>query len=105
MNTLGSLISKRRKEKGLTLVSLASKVPKEDGHFISPQFLCDIENSRRFPSNGVLKWLAIELDLIEEMDYLYYLVGRWAPDLREPLLNKEAFSESMTRFRRTLGDR
>jgi len=43
METFGSKIAEKRKEKGLTQKDLAEKIKKEDGNPISPQYLIDFE--------------------------------------------------------------
>lgn len=54
MSTFGRIISDARKEIGLSQKELASKVKKEDGGPISPQYLNDIEHDRRHPPSEFL---------------------------------------------------
>ena len=64
----GQVISKARKEKGLTLKDLASMIFKEDGKTISPQYLNDIEHNRRHPPGEyILEQLSMILELVERM--------------------------------------
>ena len=54
MSTFGTIISDARKRAGLSQKELATRIKKEDGQSISPQYLNDIEHDRRNPSGGFL---------------------------------------------------
>jgi transcriptional regulator with XRE-family HTH domain len=64
MASFGTIISDARKKASLSQKQLASKVKKEDGKAISPQYLNDIEHDRRNPPGEFLiAQLARALDL------------------------------------------
>lgn len=100
MPTFGQIIAEARKKKRLSQKELASMVEREDGKTISPQYLNDIERSRRSPGDYVLQQFARVLELNE--DYLYYLVGEYPADLRELAANVDTFQVAMRAFRRSL---
>jgi transcriptional regulator with XRE-family HTH domain len=54
MSSFGRAISSARKEKGMSQKELATKIVKEDGEAITPQYLNDIEHDRRNPSSDHL---------------------------------------------------
>ena len=101
--SFGSVITDARRRRQLSQKELASRVKKEDGDPISPQYLNDLERDRRNPPNEhLLAQLATELELTPE--YLFYVAGTYPDDL------KSAGSESPQRvaaafraFRRALG--
>jgi transcriptional regulator with XRE-family HTH domain len=80
---LGDVINQARRARRLTLRQLAEKVRKEDGQPISPQYLNDIELNRRVPSTYVLRELARELELSQDM--LLMLAGAGETVMREYL--------------------
>ena len=68
MASFGTIISDARKKAGLSQKQLASKVKKEDGKAISPQYLNDIEHDRRKPPGEFLiAQLAKALDLPKDV--------------------------------------
>jgi len=93
MPSFGTYLAAARKKIGLSQKDLASRIFKEDGMPISPQYLNDIERDRRNPpSEDMLSQFARELNL--SLDYLRYLSGRLPDDIRdvhEPELVEEAF--------------
>lgn len=96
--TFGQAISKERKDLGLTQKELASKIVKEDGNPISPQYLNDIEHDRRNPpGEHTLKQLARLLEM--DLDYLYFLAGEIPTSLRRISSNPKEISEAMRVFR------
>lgn len=99
--SLGRVIAKARKKKGLSQKELASRVLKEDGEPISPQYLNDIEHDRRSPSgNYLLGQFARVLDLSHE--YLHYLVDSWPEEVRDAAGTEEEFLAAFRAFRSTL---
>lgn len=51
MSSFGRAIASGRKVKGMSQKDLATKIIKEDGQAITPQYLNDIEHDRRSPSS------------------------------------------------------
>jgi transcriptional regulator with XRE-family HTH domain len=51
MSSFGRAIASARKQKGWSQKELATKIVKEDGESITPQYLNDIEHNRRSPSS------------------------------------------------------
>jgi len=99
--TFGAYISEARKKSGLSQKELASRINKEDGQAISPQYLNDIEHDRRNPPGEfILNQLAKELDL--SLDYLRYLSGRLAPDDIRNIDKPEKVEEAFKAFRRII---
>lgn len=96
--TFGGAISKARKAKEWGLKELASKVQREDGVAISPQYLNDIEHDRRSPSSDhMVQQFADVLGI--DRDWLYYLAGRFPEDVREKKLSEREVSQLMVAFR------
>ncbi len=70
--TFGEIISKARKDKGLSLKGCASLIVKEDGVPISFQYLSDIENGKRSPtSEHFLEQVSKVLDIPIELLYFH----------------------------------
>ncbi|MBV8855360.1 MAG: helix-turn-helix transcriptional regulator [Acidobacteria bacterium] len=70
--TFGQAITHYRRERKMTQRELASKVLKEDGEPISPQYLNDIERDRRnTPSEHLIKQFATALKVAPEVLYVY----------------------------------
>lgn len=79
--SFGSVITAARKRRSLSQKELASRIKKEDGDAISPQYLNDLEHDRRNPPGELLlQQLAAELSLAPE--YLYFVAGQYPADLR-----------------------
>ncbi|CAE6779018.1 helix-turn-helix domain-containing protein [Nitrospira defluvii] len=98
MTTFGLAISQARKDKGWALKDLASRVLREDGNAISPQYLNDIEHDRRSPSSDhMVKQFAEALGI--DRDWLYYLAGRFPEDVRKKQLSENEVAEAMIAFR------
>lgn len=76
VQTLGTTISQKRKEKGLSQKQLAELIKSADGERqISPQYLNDIEHDRRTPSSDhMIRQFAEILDIKE--DYVFFLADR-----------------------------
>ena len=103
--SFGSVVSEARRRQRLSQKELASRVKKEDGDPISPQYLNDLERDRRNPPNEhLLAQIAEQLGL--EREYLFYVAGTYPDDLRpagasppDPARVAAAFRA----FRRALG--
>jgi transcriptional regulator with XRE-family HTH domain len=96
--TFGRAISQARKDKSWSLKDLASRVLREDGEAISPQYLNDIEHDRRSPSSDrMVQQFAKALGL--NADWLYYLAGRFPDDLRKKRLSEGEVAGLMVAFR------
>ena len=97
--TFGRAISKARKAKGWSLKDVASRIRREDGQTISPQYLNDIEHDRRSPSSDHMVQQFAEVLKIER-DWLYYLAGRFPEDVRRQRLSESEVVKRMVAFRR-----
>lgn len=95
--TLGQMIREKRVEKELTLKDLASKVKKEAGTTITPQFLNDIEHDRRKPSEYVARQIGKALEL--DGDTLFLLAGSIPEDIVE-IMTEDTAREFIQVFRR-----
>lgn len=100
MQTLGQLIAEARKKQQLSQKELASRVEREDGTTISPQYLNDIERDRRTPGDHVLQQLAHALGLGSDLEYMYYLIGKWPASLKKLSMDADAFGKAVRAFRR-----
>ena len=99
--TFGQVIAAVRKDLGMSQRELATKVVKDGGAPISPQYLNDIERDRRNPpGDQLLVQLAHELNIDE--DYLYFLAGKFPSDVRSETSSPKRVSEALKAFRRTL---
>jgi transcriptional regulator with XRE-family HTH domain len=103
--SFGRVITEARRRRSLSQKELASRIKKEDGTAISPQYLNDLERDRRNPPNEyLLQQMAAELDVTPE--YLFFVAGQYPADLRvtgaapEPARVEAAFRA----FRRELGE-
>ena len=100
----GHVIAEARKKAGLSQKDLASRIKKEDGSPISPQYLNDIERDRRNPpSEFILAQFAKELNL--PIDYLIVIAGKVPEDLMVEKFKPEEIEAVMRAFRRTLRKR
>lgn len=82
MKTFGEVISEARRAKGLSQKEIASKIIKEDGQPISPQYLNDVEHDRRNPpSEYLIVQIAELLDL--DKDVLCLVAGTIPQDLKK----------------------
>jgi transcriptional regulator with XRE-family HTH domain len=98
--SFGEVISKYRKEAGLSQKDLASLIKKEDGTPISPQYLNDLERDRRnSPPDYLLQQFAEVLGIPK--DYLYFIAGELPSFLRNVKLNPEQVEAGFKAFRRT----
>lgn len=100
--TLGQYIASERKKRGFSQKDLAARILKEDGKQISPQYLNDIELGRRHPSSDhLLQQFANQLAV--DIDYLYWLVAEFPPDIRDGPYEPETVRTAFKAFRQTLG--
>jgi transcriptional regulator with XRE-family HTH domain len=82
MKTFGEIVSEARRAKGLSQKELASKIRKEDGQPISPQYLNDVEHNRRNPpSEHLIIQIAALLGL--DKDVLCLAAGTIPQDLKK----------------------
>jgi transcriptional regulator with XRE-family HTH domain len=96
--TFGRVISQARKDRSWSLKDLCSRVLREDGDPISPQYLNDIEHDRRSPSSDrMVRQFADALGV--NADWLYYLAGKFPDDVRERRLSEEQVASAMVAFR------
>lgn len=101
MPTFGDIISEKRRELGISQKDLATRILKEDGTPISPQYLNDLEHDRRHPpSEHFIQQFSECLSI--SSDQLYYSAGELAPDMKDLNVNEEIVSEAYTAFRRTI---
>jgi transcriptional regulator with XRE-family HTH domain len=102
MKTFGVLLSEARKAKGMSQKELATKVRKEDGQAISPQYLNDIEHDRRNPpSEFLIAQMAALLDC--DRDTLCLAAGTIPGDLMKMAVTQpDKVEKAFKAFRRTV---
>ena len=101
MPTFGEIISDKRKEMGLSQKELATKILKEDGQGISPQYLNDLERDRRNPpAEFLIEQFSKVLSI--PPDQLYYSAGELAPDMKEANVDESLVIEAYTAFRKVI---
>jgi transcriptional regulator with XRE-family HTH domain len=102
MKTFGAIISEARRAKELSQKDLASKILKEDGQPISPQYLNDVERDRRNPpSEPIIVQLAKILDL--DKDVLCLAAGMIPDDLKRiATAQPERVVQAFRAFRRAV---
>lgn len=106
MKTFGQIIAEARKALGISQKDLATKIRKEDGDPISPQYLNDIEHDRRDPpSEFFIEQFAKHLKLSKEP--LIAAAGMWPTDLREKLAGADPgkVDEAFRAFRKVLKEK
>jgi len=102
--SFGQVIANARKKQGLSQKDLASRIKKEDGTTISPQYLNDIERDRRNPpSEQLLAQFADQLNL--PLDYLQIISGKVPEDIPITKYKPEEIKAAVLAFRRTLEQR
>jgi len=100
VDSFGTVVSKKRREKLISQKELAASIKKEDGSAISPQYLNDIERDRRNPPpEYIIKQLAQKLELSE--DLLFFLAGKLPENLRDDY-SEEQVEAAMKAFRKKL---
>ena len=96
--TFGGYIAQARKRLDMSQKELASKVLREDGQPISPQYLNDIERDRRSPSSDhLIQQFAQALGV--DADYLHYLAGSLPAEIRSRNLSEGEVAEAFRAFR------
>jgi transcriptional regulator with XRE-family HTH domain len=99
--TFGTQIAEARKALGFSQKELASKIRKEDGEPISPQYLNDIEHDRRNPpSEDMINQFAKQLKLPVEV--LFYLAGKLPRDMKNPSVDQDQVVAAYQAFRKAL---
>ena len=99
--TFGTQIAEARKALGLSQKDLASKITKEDGEPISPQYLNDIEHDRRNPpSEDMISQFAKQLKLPVEI--LFYLSGKLPTDMKKTPVEQDRVVAAYQAFRKAL---
>ena len=101
--TFGKLITVARKRMGLSQKQLASRITKDDGEPISPQYLNDIERDRRNPPSPLLiEKFAKELEISE--DRLSAAAGTLPLDLQRQVAeaHPDKVVKAFKAFRKTL---
>lgn len=97
--SFGRAIGAARKKKEWNLGELASRILREDEKPISVQYLNDIEHDRRSPSSDrMVKQFAEALDV--DLDWLYYLAGRFPEDVRRKRMTQDEVVHAMSAFRK-----
>ncbi len=100
----GQVLAEARKKADLSQKDLASRIRKEDGTAISPQYLNDIEHNRRNPpSEFILRQMAKELKL--SLEYLLFFAGELPQDVlesRQSLPKPEEVEAAFRAFRKAL---
>lgn len=101
MTTVGKVLAQARKALGTSHKELASRIRKEDGSPISPQYLNDIERDRRNPpSPNLLDQFARELDL--PPDYLHFLARQLPEDIVPENYGPDQVESAFKAFRQAL---
>ena len=100
MVNFGKSIAEKRKEIGISLKDMASRIRKDDGTTITPQYLNDVERSRRNPpSEHIILQIADILDM--SSDYLLFLAGKTPGDISKEH-SPEKINNAYVAFRRAL---
>ncbi len=101
--TFGGTVASSRKALGWSQKELASRVLKEDGTPITPQYLNDIEHDRRSPTGDHMVTALAEA-LGQEPAYFFLLAGKVHPtDVRLAAeAGPDLVQEAMLAFRSTL---
>lgn len=98
--SFGRFIADARKKLNMTQKELSTKIMREDGNPISPQYLNDIERDRRRPSSDhMIQQFAQVVEL--NADYLHYLNGRFPEQERQQQLTEDQFNTRMLAFRKS----
>jgi transcriptional regulator with XRE-family HTH domain len=69
---------------------------------LSQQYINDLERGRRNPSNAVLQKLVQSTGL--DRDYLYWLTGRFSPDLTSMVVDADTLAKALGEFRTALAE-
>jgi transcriptional regulator with XRE-family HTH domain len=100
MKTFGTMVAEARRAVGMSQKDLASKVKKEDGQAISPQYLNDVERDRRNPPNEhLIAQIAVILKV--DKDVLCLAAGTIPEDVRNfAATHPEQAQEAFKAFRK-----
>jgi transcriptional regulator with XRE-family HTH domain len=100
MKTFGTMVAEARRALGMSQKELASKVKKEDGQAISPQYLNDVERDRRNPpSEYLIVQMATALKV--NKDVLCAAAGTVLNDVKQlATTHPEQFEEAFRAFRK-----
>jgi transcriptional regulator with XRE-family HTH domain len=99
--SFGETIRNKRKQLSLSQKELATRVMKDDGTPISPQYLNDIEQGKRNPdSDAMIEHFAHVLEL--EKDILYFWARKLPADLTKLNAPPEKIVRAYTAFRKAL---
>ncbi len=85
--TIGEIIAEARKNSGLSLRAVASRIQ------INYSYLADIEKNRRSPSERVLKSLSTVPELILDFDFLMAYKGKLSQETENYLKLHPAFGK------------
>ncbi len=97
-NMFGEVLRNARRSKSLPLSKVVPQIIKEDGAQISIQYLSDLEQGRRVSSQPYfIEQVAEFLDI--DVDWLYYLSGKFPMVEQEKRMSEIDFKRSMRRFR------
>jgi transcriptional regulator with XRE-family HTH domain len=100
-SSFGRAISSARKDLQMSQKDLASKILKEEGERITPQYLNDIEHDRRSPSSDhMVQQFASVLRISPNV--LYLLAARVPGDLARSRATPEQIDNAYTAFRKAL---
>lgn len=103
-SSFGRAIASARKNLGISQKELASKILKEDGEAITPQYLNDIERDRRSPSSDhLVSQFANVLGVSSNV--LYWLAGRVPRDLAQGKVTPKQIDEAFLAFRKALKEK
>src|ERR1022692_2542444 len=100
MKTFGTMVAEARRAVGMSQKELASKVKKDDGQAISPQYLNDVERDRRNPPN---EYLIVQIAAVLKLDkdLLCLAAGTIPDDLKKlAATHPEQVEEAFKAFRK-----
>lgn len=101
ISSFGRAVASARKRLGQSQKELATKIIKEDGEAITPQYLNDIEHDRRNPSSDHMVNKFAEVLQISP-DILYWLARRVPDDIARTNVGPEKIEKAFAAFRRSL---
>lgn len=102
--SFGRVIADARKSLGLSQRDVASRIKKEEGGTISPQYLNDLERDRRNPpSDFLISQFARELKLPQE--YLHFVAGEFPAEFRGMAAAPDRVEDAFRAFRKSLKTR
>jgi transcriptional regulator with XRE-family HTH domain len=97
----GETIRNKRKQLLISQKELATRIKKDDGAPISPQYLNDIEQGKRNPdSDEMIEQFAKELGL--EKDLLYFWARKIPADAAKLSAHPDKILKAYTAFRKAL---